>query len=60
MNDEKYKQMKKLIIVIGIVVGIIGMLIAYSAKSQHQLTIKSIKLNATIITPKQGIQSALK
>lgn len=44
--------MKKLIIAIGVLVGILGMLIAFSAKSQHQPTVKPMKLNAGIITPK--------
>jgi len=41
--------MKKIIIVIGILVGILGMLIAYSAKSEHYPILKSMKLGAWIV-----------
>src|SRR5262245_56491367 len=45
--------MRKLIIVIGILVGIAGMLVAYNASAQNNPhAIHTLKLNAGIITPK--------
>ena len=43
--------MKKLIIAIGIIVGILGMFIAYNSRSQSAPTIKNIKLKAGFFTP---------
>ncbi len=46
--------MRRIIILIGILIGIIGMLTAYSSQGQDQSQTKSntMKLNAGIITPK--------
>jgi catechol 2,3-dioxygenase-like lactoylglutathione lyase family enzyme len=43
--------MKKIIILIGIAVGVAGILVAFSAQSQSH-PVKTMKLNAGIITPK--------
>lgn len=51
MDDKKYRIMKKIIIAIGIIVGILGMFIAYNSKSQSAPTIKNIKLKAGIFAP---------
>jgi catechol 2,3-dioxygenase-like lactoylglutathione lyase family enzyme len=45
--------MKKLVIIIGIVIGIASMLVAYNASAQTQAqNTRTMKLNAGIITPK--------
>jgi hypothetical protein len=42
--------MKRIILVIGVAVGVISMLVSFSAKSQTPL--KSMKMNAGIVTKK--------
>ncbi len=44
--------MKRLIVVFGVIIAVLGMLIAYSANAQDEIKEKSMKLNAGIITTK--------
>jgi catechol 2,3-dioxygenase-like lactoylglutathione lyase family enzyme len=43
--------MRRIVIIIGIIIGIISMMISFQANSQHQEP-KAMKMNAGIVTPK--------
>lgn len=50
MTADKYKKMKRLVIVIGVIVAVLSMLVAYSSKAHDHQTSGTMKLNAGIVT----------